>query len=156
MGLADLMGMKVISSSAVPVDMVVLVRNGETLHRFVWTANALADQEREIQGLRAERAALARERDALAAERMPLPPADWTGHEAWVPLSIRGNAVAEAYHRQTQAFVAAIHDRSVAAESALETMRAKVEGLEKALRTALTYGPHPALASPSAPAKEEP
>ncbi len=72
MTIADLMGLRVLSSSAVPADMVVLVRNAETLQRFVWTANALADQEREIERLRARIAEVERERDNAEAQA-----ADW-------------------------------------------------------------------------------
>jgi hypothetical protein len=53
----SLLGMKVIETSMLPGDMVVMCRNGEVMHRFIWTANALADQEREIASLRAQLAA---------------------------------------------------------------------------------------------------
>jgi hypothetical protein len=48
-----LLGMRVIESSHLPGDMVFMFRNGEVMHRFIWTANALADQEREIEMLKA-------------------------------------------------------------------------------------------------------
>jgi hypothetical protein len=45
--------------------------------------------------------------------------------ENWVPLSIRGNAVAEAYHRQTQAFVESLHARVKEAEARAERAEAE-------------------------------
>jgi hypothetical protein len=63
----SLLGMKVIETSMLPGDMVVMCRNGEVMHRFIWTANALADQELEIEALRARAAALEAERDELLA-----------------------------------------------------------------------------------------
>jgi hypothetical protein len=49
-----LFGMRVVQSSLLGDSDMIMVRDGETMQRFIWTANALADQEREIERLRAE------------------------------------------------------------------------------------------------------
>lgn len=67
MNLTQVFGMRVVSSSLLPADAVLMVRNGEALHRFIWSANALADQELEIERLRAEVERLTKERDEAQA-----------------------------------------------------------------------------------------
>lgn len=47
----NFLGLKTQTSSFLAPD-TIYARDGETLRKFIWTANALADQEREIEALR--------------------------------------------------------------------------------------------------------
>lgn len=69
MAALDRLGFPVRVSSFVPEGMVILVRDQATLDRFIWTANALADQELEILRLRAQRDDLQERNTELVLQR---------------------------------------------------------------------------------------
>lgn len=102
-GIDAFLGMKVLTSGYIPADMLILAANGEVLHRFIWTANALADQEREIEQLRA-RAEASEERHRTFREE--------------------AEKERKAHHAEALETIAVWRERAEAAERSLSEMRA--------------------------------